>query len=335
MLNNVRSIASCFVALSFVVAACGDGDSSDEGNGTGGGAGKGGSAGSSGSTGKGGSSGSTGKGGSSGSTGKGGTAGSSGAGTGGSSAGTSGSAGAGSGGEGGDDTGSGGDAGTGNGAGGAGDGGMPGTGGDDGTGGAPEGGMGGEPSIGAGGNGTAGEAGAPVTGSGGAGGEGGAPGPAWDVIDNPGFELTDSDTVPPRNWTVTGTPGAVTYSWSNSYAHATQSPEGPGYLDLWLASAYTVDVSQVVSPIPDGSYTLRIAHYGGPYTEQYVYVKGYDETNAAAQLDVDTVETGNAFVELVIDDIPVTSGQITIGIYSVAAAGNWSHFDDVSLTLNP
>jgi hypothetical protein len=328
MLNNVRSIASCFVALSFVVAACGDGDSSDEGNGTGGSAGKGGSAGSSGSTGKGGSSGSTGKGGSSGS---------SGAGTGGSSAGTSGSAGAGSGGEGGDDTGSGGDAGTGNGTGGAGDGGMPGTGGtggDDGTGGAPEGGMGGEPTVGAGGNGTSGEGGAPVTGSGGAGGEGGTPGPEWDVIDNPGFEDTDGNSVPPHHWTVTGTPGAVTYSWSNTYAHATQSPEGPGYLDLWLDSEYTVDVSQVVSPIQNGSYTLRIAHYGGPYTEQYVYVKGYDETNAAAQLDVDTAET-NAFVELVIENIPVTSGQITIGIYSVGAAGNWSHFDDVSLTLNP
>lgn len=329
MLNNVRSIASCFVALSFVVAACGDGDE-DEG-GSGGSGGKGGSAGATAGTssGKGGSAGSTaGKGGSAGSSGSGaGTAGSN-AGT----AGTSGSAGSGSGGEGGDDTGSGGDAG--NGAAGTGDGGTPGTGGmggDDGSGGEPEGGMGGEPTIGSGGTGTAGEGGAPVTGSGGAGGEGGAPVVEWDVIDNPGFEETDSDSVPPRHWTVTGTAGAVTYSWSTS--GGAHTPDGPGFLDLWLATEYTVDVSQVVSPIPDGSYTLRIWHYGGPYTEQYVYVTGYDEANPTDQLKAPTAESA-VFEEIVIDDIPVTSGQIKIGIYSVAAAGNWSHFDDVSLELS-
>jgi hypothetical protein len=329
MLNNVRSIASCFVALSFVVAACGDGDSSDEGNGTGGGAGKGGSAGSSGSTGKGGSSGSTGKGGSSGSTGKGGTAGSSGAGTGGSSAGTSGSAGAGSGGEGGDDTGSGGDAGTGNGAGGAGDGGMPGTGGsggDDGTGGAPEGGMGGEPSVGSGGNGTAGEGGAPVTGSGGAGGEGGAVVTEWDTIQNPGFELWAAGE-PSAGWTVVDEPDSAGTSWQGGGAHG-----GTGFLNLWLGSAYTADVSQVVSPIPDGSYTLSIWHWGSAYTEQYVYVSGYDEANAETRLTANTA-ANSAFVEIRIENIPVTSGQIKIGIYSVGAADNWSHFDDVSLTL--
>jgi hypothetical protein len=331
MLNNVRSIASCFVALSFVVAACGDGDSSDEGNGTGGGAGKGGSAGSSGSTGKGGSagsSGSTGKGGSSGSAGNGGSAGSSGAGTGGSSAGTSGSAGAGSGGEGGDDTGSGGDAGTGNATGGAGDGGMPGTGGtggDDGTGGAPEGGIGGEPAVGAGGAG-AGEGGAPVTGSGGAGGEGGAPVAEWDTIQNPGFELWAAGE-PSAGWTVVDDPDSAGTSWQGGGAHT-----GTGFLNLWLGSAYTADVSQVVSPIPDGTYTLSIWHWGSAYTEQYVYVSAYDESNAETRLTANTA-ANSAFVEIRIENIPVTSGQIKIGIYSVGAADNWSHFDDVSLTL--
>lgn len=341
MLNNVRSVASCFVALSFVVAACGDGDGDGGGTGaTGGGAGKGGSAGSTG-----GSSGSTGKGGSSGTTGKGGSAGSSGSssGTGGSNAGTSGSAGAGSGGEGGDDTGSGGDAGTGNGTGGAGDGGMPGTGGtgdsgaaggDDGSGGAPEaGGMGGEPSIGAGGNGTAGEGGAPITGLGGEGGEGGATVPEWDSLKNGDFEIWIEANELPPNWTAVGTSGAATYTWNDQGgAHG-----GTGFLDLWLASAYEVTVSQVLSPIPNGSYTLTLYQRGGTptaYTDQYVYVTGYDQANATAEMKVDTI-VGGTYTLLTIANIPVTSGELEVGIYSNGPGNAWTNIDDVVLVQNP
>ena len=207
-------------------------------------------------------------------------------------------------------------------------------GGDDGSGGAPDGGVGGEPTAGAGGSEVGGEGGAPVVG---AGGEGGAPGPEWDVVQNPGFEQTNSDNEPPLHWTVTGDTAAVTYSWSNSGAHweDTTPDVGDGYLDLWLGSDYTVDVSQVVSPIPDGSYTLSILHYGGAYTSQVVYVTGYDEANPTAETTAPTAESaGDVFDEIRIENIPVTSGTITIGIRSVGAANNWSHFDDVSLTLS-
>jgi len=340
MLNNVRSIASCFVALSFAVVACGDGDS-DEG-GAGGGAGKGGSSGATG-----GSSGSSGKGGSAGSSaGKGGSAGSSGssAGTAGSNAGTAGTAGAAGSGEGGGaGTGEAGAAGSGGsgdgGTAGSGDGGTPGdsggeggvpaaggTAGEDGSGGAPEGGVGGEPAVGAGGA-AAGEGGVPSVA--GAGGEGGAPVVVFDTLENGGFE-TGAFDVPPVGWTITGTAGVATKKWgSGADVH-----DGEAYLNLWLGSEYTVDISQVISPIPNGTYTLRAWHYGGPYTEQYVYVSGYDQANPSATDDVDTAENAG-LTELVISDIVVTSGQITVGIHSVGAAGNWSHFDGISLTLNP
>lgn len=341
MLNNVRSIASCFVALSFVVAACGDGDS-DEG-GTGGGAGKGGTAGTSGAPGKGGSAGSSaGKGGGGGTAGS--TAGSAGsagsnAGTAGSNAGTSGSAGAAGSGEGGTGgSGEGGNAGaseggTGNAGtpgGSAGEGGMPtmgGTGGDDGSGGAPEGGMGGE-GAGAGGVGNAGEGGVPAVA--GAGGEGGAPVVVFDTLDNPSFQDW-SATDPVAGWMVVGTPDAAKTSWRAGGART-----GSGFLDMWLATAYEVTVSQVVSPIADGSYTLTLYQRGGgpAYIDQYVYVTGYDENEPSAEMTADTI-VGNVYTAITIANIPVTSGEIEIGLYSNGPAEAWTNIDDVSLTMNP
>jgi arabinogalactan endo-1,4-beta-galactosidase len=193
----------------------------------------------------------------------------------------------------------------------------------------PEGGMGGEPAVGAGGAG-AGEGGAP-TAVGGAGGEGGAPVVVEaDTIDNPSFDQGNGDTLP-ISWTVTGTEGSALKKWNEANAHS-----GNGYLNLWLGTAYTVDVSQVVSPIPDGTYTVTLYQRGGTpvaYADQYVYVTGYDQANMSAEMTVDSV-AGGSYTLLTIANIPVTSGQIEIGIYSDGPADAWSHFDDVTLTLS-
>lgn len=340
-MNHVRSFASCLVAVSCMIVACGADD--DDDNGTGGTSGKGGSAGS---AGKGGSSG---KGGSA---GKGGTGGSSG-----------GSAGAAVGGEGGDDAlgGQGGEAGASAGAAGSPEGGMGGESGEAGapsagtagTGTAGTGGVAGTAGTGTAGTGTAGTAGmgglagtgglggigglagTGGLGGGGAGGAGsggiagtGGNGPVADTIDNPSFE-SGTNGMPPTNWTHVGDTTAAKYNWNVGNART-----GNAYLDMWAAAAYTVDVSQVVSPIPNGTYTVSIWHNGIAYTEQYLYVTGHDESNPTAVLSQAT-SPSDPYVQVVIPNIPVTSGQIKIGIHSVGAPGSWSHFDDVSLTLVP
>jgi hypothetical protein len=333
MLKQVRNVASCLVALSLSIVACGDGD--DEGNMSSGGSG--GKGGSSGSTGKGGASGS-GTGGTAGKGGSAGTAGSAGSGgAAGSTAGsgtTGGSAGEGEGGSSGEVNNAG-NAGSsqGGGSAGEGEGGEPGSGGTggDGASGTPGAGAGGEPAGvgGEGGHGLGGEAGAPM--AGGVGGEGGAPPVPPDVIDNPSFETTpDGVLLPPwlRTAAVEAHLPAATYSWSD----AGGAQAGNGFLDLWLDTPYTVTVSQTVMPLPAGSYTLSIWHQGGAYIDQYVFVRGYDASSDVAELKVTTAASA-PYVQLTIPNIPVTSGEIEIGIYSNGDTGAWSHFDNVTLTL--
>lgn len=334
MVKQVRNVASCFVALSLSLVACGDGD--DEGNfPTGGSGGKGGSSGSSGSPGKGGTAGS----GTGGSAGKGGTAGSGTGGTAGQGGSAGSTAGSGTGGSAGD--GESGSAGEVNSAGNAGEG-SGGTAGDGASGTAGEGsggtagdgvggGAGGEPAAaGAGGDGTAGagEGGAPV--AGGAGGEGGAPVVVADVLDNGGFEVHHENWVDVPPWVRSADVEA--HMAAASYKEDGGARTGMGYLNVWIGTAYEVTVSQVVEPLPNGTYSVTLWHEGGAYLDQYVFVRGHDEANALNEIAVDTVP-GDDYAPLTIPNIPVTSGRIEIGIYSDAQAGAWSHFDDVALTL--
>jgi hypothetical protein len=203
-------------------------------------------------------------------------------------------------------------------------------------GGAPEGGTAGVggaaggAGAGEGGSSGASEGGAPTEGGmGGSGGEGGA-GIVADTIDNPGFETWSADPIVP-GWTIVGDSDAAKFRFKQDDAHS-----GEAFLDIWRATAYTVTVSQVVSPLPNGNYSFSIWHEGGAYTKQYVFVRGYDASNPSAQLpSLDTTPTTDGYEQITISPIPVTSGKIEIGIYSEGADDAWSHFDDAVLTRNP
>jgi len=176
-----------------------------------------------------------------------------------------------------------------------------------------EGGSSGAPSAGAGGDAT------------GEGGAGGAPTIQADTIDNPGFESGTSHATLP-GWTTVGTADSSYVSYDQSKAYA-----GYGYLDNWLGSAYTVTTSQVVAPLPNGNYSFSIWHTGGAYTNQYVFARGYDSGDPSVEMKVVTTDSAT-WTQIVVSPIPVTSGQIEIGVYSDGAAENWSHFDNAVLT---
>lgn len=145
------------------------------------------------------------------------------------------------------------------------------------------------------------------------------------AIANPGFEEGTNGSVP-LYWTAVGPAGSAKYGWSD-----TSGRDGPGYLDVWFGSDYTVDVSQLLTSVPNGTYTLNIWHRGGSYTEQYIYVSGHVQGSPETLVSVPTTPT-DSFERLTLENIVVTSGQLTLGIHSVGLGGAWSHFDDVSLT---
>jgi hypothetical protein len=43
-----------------------------------------------------------------------------------------------------------------------------------------------------------------------------------------------------------------------------------------------------------------------------------------------SISASPTWTRVILSDIPVTAGQARIGFYSIATAGQWLHFDDVS-----
>jgi hypothetical protein len=151
---------------------------------------------------------------------------------------------------------------------------------------------------------------------------------------NPSFELGSGTSIP--SWTSEGTVAAATVVFQEAHT-------GSGRLGHWLnAMAYKVSTWQVVHPLADGKYTFEIWVKRSQYlTKEYIFARDYSRAEPAAEKIADTaVGDPNAqeagYVKVTIPHIPVTSGQVKVGIYTEATAtDNWSVIDDASLTLEP
>ena len=165
-------------------------------------------------------------------------------------------------------------------------------------------------------------------------GEGGAPPEEPGSLLNPSFELGSGTSIP--NWTSEGTTAAATVVFQ-------EGGSGSGRLGHWLDStAFKVATWQVVQPLPDGKYTFEIWVKRSQYlTKEYIFARDYSKSEPAAEKTADTA-VGDplvqeaSYVRVVIAHIPVTSGQIKVGIYTEAGnKDNWSVIDDAALSLEP
>ncbi|WP_240353178.1 hypothetical protein [Cohnella algarum] len=66
---------------------------------------------------------------------------------------------------------------------------------------------------------------------------------------------------------------------------------------------------------------------GGGQNEVHLYAKNY----GGSELQQDLPVSAAKWVKIRIDNIQVTNGQIEIGVYSDANAGNWINMDNVKL----
>jgi len=144
------------------------------------------------------------------------------------------------------------------------------------------------------------------------------PAPTAPLVNNPGFEYTAA-TQSPLGWATTSTADADA-----------DKTEGPGHswqfqLTHYKATAYSVTTSQVISNLPNGTYTLRawVQSGGGQTTCQL-----YGRSGTAEQAR--TLPTG-PWQQLSVPGIVVANGQCEIGLRSVAGAGSYCNLDDVEL----
>jgi beta-galactosidase len=138
-------------------------------------------------------------------------------------------------------------------------------------------------------------------------------GTAINAIVNPGFE---SGTT---GWTI-----------SDSSAVSSSNPRtGTKALGFWKGSDFTLTASQKLTGLQNGTYSLS-AWSEGAGGENVDQLFAIDSTGTRLTADIkDTAY--NVWTNPTINNILVSDGTLTIGVYLDAKSGNWGSFDDFQL----
>jgi len=156
--------------------------------------------------------------------------------------------------------------------------------------------------------------------------------PELALSQNPSFEDDHAAVQSPVGWQtwwgVAGTDADADYT----------EPTGGGHTGTYHGthrknSPYEVYTYQMVSNLPTGLYTLRgWVKSSGAQTYAILLAKNYGGEQVGVDASVATVGgEGGAWRYVEVPNIQVTNGQCEIGAYSVAPAGAWFYFDDVTL----
>ncbi|MGB7539656.1 MAG: glycosyl hydrolase 53 family protein, partial [Anaerolineales bacterium] len=139
-------------------------------------------------------------------------------------------------------------------------------------------------------------------------------------ISNPGFESGDL-----TSWVVTGDANAVAVLQESQNVHS-----GAYALHYWLGTPFSFTVSQAVTGLENGTYTLSAwIQGGGGETLLQLFATDY----GGAEQTADAVTNGwKEWKTPVIEKIVVTDGQVTIGLKVSSPGGSWAFVDDVELT---
>ncbi len=136
---------------------------------------------------------------------------------------------------------------------------------------------------------------------------------------NPGFEAADA-----APWVITGTGAGVQTT--------ADSAEGARSVGFWDGSAYTFTVSQQLTGVPAGAYTLSATTQGGASPAGDVRTLGAVTSvgTFAGALELDGWRTWHTTV---VDPVVVgDDGAVTVSASFTLSAGAWGTFDDVVLT---
>lgn len=140
-----------------------------------------------------------------------------------------------------------------------------------------------------------------------------------------------------------GTPHVTLPGWTNegdtdaAYVEYNSPRTDWGRLGHWRATAYIVSTSQTVTELPDGTYTFGLwVRRGAAFNDQYLFARGYSADDPLAEMTIPTDTANDSEYTLIeLSGIPVTSGEVTIGIYSDGVDESWAHADDATLVMEP
>jgi len=137
-------------------------------------------------------------------------------------------------------------------------------------------------------------------------------------VKNAGFETGDLSA-----WVITGDSGAVNISGSSG------DVRGKKAMHYWADKAFYFTAKQTITGLENGKYTLSAWTQGGGGEKSIaLFAENYGGGKVIAAVKNDG---WNKWYQWVIKDIEVTNGQITVGLDTQAAPGNWGSFDDVEL----
>jgi arabinogalactan endo-1,4-beta-galactosidase len=138
-------------------------------------------------------------------------------------------------------------------------------------------------------------------------------------VTNAGFET--GELMP---WTIEGDADAVDVSKEASNIHA-----GTYGLHYWKGERFDFSVSQTITDLPDGTYSLSAwIQGGGGEKSLQLFVSDY----GGDPLTVKIVNTGwLVWNTPTIPKIKVTGGKCIIGLKVISDGGSWAFLDDVSL----
>ncbi|NOU73758.1 carbohydrate-binding protein [Paenibacillus sp. LMG 31458] len=103
-----------------------------------------------------------------------------------------------------------------------------------------------------------------------------------------------------------------------------QPHKGSFKLTHWAAGDYQQITAQKVN-VPNGMYKASVwVRSSGGQRALKLYVKNYGGAELGADIGTSPVTT---YTQFTIDNIPVTNGQIEVGVFNDAKGGNWAAFD--------
>ena len=144
--------------------------------------------------------------------------------------------------------------------------------------------------------------------------------PPRGLVYNPGFEYTAA-TQTPLGWTTASTTGDADADLTRPSGYNSLNQLGH-----YKATAYQVRTSQLLTNVPNGTYTLRAwAQRGGGQAVCQLYANSFSGNELTTSLPV----SPNNWVQVQVPGITVTNGQCEIGLRSVAAGGETASIDDV------
>ena len=142
------------------------------------------------------------------------------------------------------------------------------------------------------------------------------------LVQNEGFE---SGSL--THWSLTGTENSGKIEENAGNAHS-----GTNAFNYWNGSNYAYHLTQTVTGLENGTYTLKAWSSGGGGETK---LKLFAETGGGTTLSTDVVNTGyNVWKQYAVQNIVVTNGQATVGFDVEAPAGTWGYFDDIELVMD-